>query len=62
MTVKLVFLGHAEGQIDSLYQKGIDAIFGILPAAMPLDQALLSAAANVERTTENIVRLIKVRR
>ncbi|WP_258313300.1 glycerate kinase [Zymomonas mobilis] len=45
--------------MESLYQKDIDAIFGILPAAMPLDQALLSAAANVERTTENIVRLIK---
>ncbi|MFT8554545.1 MAG: glycerate kinase [Zymomonas mobilis] len=58
-TVVIALGGYIGEQIDSLYQKGIDAIFGILPAAMPLDQALLSAAANVERTTENIVRLIK---
>lgn len=58
-TVVIALGGYIGEQIDSLYQKGIDAIFGILPAAIPLDQALLSAAANVERTTENIVRLIK---
>ncbi|AFN57029.1 glycerate kinase [Zymomonas mobilis] len=58
-TVVIALGGYIGEQIESLYQKGIDAIFGILPAAMPLEQALLSAAANVERTTENIVRLIK---
>lgn len=58
-TVVIALGGYIGEQIDSLYQKGIDAIFGILPAAIPLDQVLLSAAANVERTTENIVRLIK---
>lgn len=60
---EVIALGGYVGEgIDCLYDKGIDAIFGILPAAMPLEKALLSAAANVERTTENIVRLIKISR
>ncbi|MCA1956187.1 glycerate kinase [Zymomonas sp.] len=58
-TVVIALGGYVGEGIECLYDKGIDAIFGILPAAMPLDQALLSAAANIKRSTENIVRLIK---
>ncbi|TQL16608.1 glycerate kinase [Zymomonas mobilis] len=61
-TTVIALGGYVGEGIDSLYEKGIDSIFGILPAAMPLEKALLSAAANVERSTENIVRLIRVNR
>lgn len=44
--------------IDQLYGLGIDAIFGILPGACTLQEALVCAKTNVSRTTENIIRLI----
>ena len=44
--------------IDHLYDKGFTAIFGILAKAENIDQALKDGPQNVERTTENVVRLI----
>ncbi|KFI65609.1 glycerate kinase [Bifidobacterium cuniculi] len=37
---------------------GIDAIFGILPASCTLKEALAHAEDNLERTTENVARLV----
>ena len=45
--------------IDSLYDVGFDAIFGIAPGASELEKLLKQGAENITRTTENIVRLIK---
>lgn len=45
--------------IDSLYEVGFDAIFGIAPGASELEKLLQQGAENIMRTTENIVRLIK---
>lgn len=45
--------------IDSLYEVGFDAIFGIAPGASELEKLLLDGSVNIARTTENIVRLIK---
>ncbi|MGG3386203.1 glycerate kinase family protein [Heyndrickxia faecalis] len=50
--------GYVGEQIDVLYEKGIDAIFGILPRPMALEDALQTGAANIERTCENIARLL----
>ncbi|MBF8419099.1 glycerate kinase family protein [Heyndrickxia coagulans] len=50
--------GYVGEQIDVLYEKGIDAIFGILPRPMALEDALKTGAANIERTCENIARLL----
>ena len=50
--------GHLGDGIDSLYQYGFTAFFGILPGACSLDEALKNGAENVERTTENIVRTL----
>ncbi|NWN93258.1 MAG: glycerate kinase [Bacillus sp. (in: Bacteria)] len=50
--------GYVGEQIDVLYEKGIDAIFGILPYPMALEDALQTGAANIERTCENIARLL----
>lgn len=49
------FLGDG---IDQLYDEGFSAIFSILAKAENLHQALEEGPKNVERTTENIVRLI----
>lgn len=50
--------GYIGKGIDQLYDKGFTAIFGILAKAENIDQALKDGPQNVERTTENIVRLI----
>lgn len=50
--------GYIGKGIDHLYDKGFTAIFGILAKAENIDQALNDGPQNVERTTENVVRLI----
>ena len=50
--------GYIGKGIDHLYDKGFTAIFGILVKAENIDQALKDGPQNVERTTENVVRLI----
>jgi len=45
--------------IESLYEVGFDAIFGIAPGASELEKLLQEGSENIARTTENIVRLIK---
>lgn len=50
--------GYIGKGIDHLYDKGFTAIFGILAKAENIDQALKEGPQNVERTTENVVRLI----
>lgn len=52
--------GYLGKDIDILYNKGFDAIFGILPSAMNMDEALRTGKENVERTVENIIRLLKL--
>lgn len=50
--------GYVGEKIDILYDKGIDAIFGILPKPMSLEEALESGQKNIETTCENIARLL----
>jgi len=44
---------------EVLYDLGIDAIFGIMPGASTLEEALAGGRRNVERTSENIIRLMQ---
>jgi glycerate kinase len=53
--------GHIGEQIEVLYKEGITAIFGILDKAGSLDNALKLGEANLERTVENIVRVLCVK-
>ncbi|PCL91346.1 glycerate kinase family protein [Paenibacillus lautus] len=50
--------GRVGDGIDVLYDQGMDAIFGIMPGAATLSEALANGVQNVERTSENIVRLM----
>ena len=47
-----------EGTMQSLVDQGIDAIFGIVPGAVTLAEALDNEQLNVERTSGHIVRLM----
>ena len=52
-------LGH---DVEVLYDYGFDAFFSILPGVCDLERALKEGAKNIERTCENIARLIKITR
>lgn len=52
--------GYVGEGIETLYTEGIDAVFGIVPGAAELDQLLREGSANVERTMENIARVLKL--
>ncbi|MDU3639020.1 MAG: glycerate kinase [Bifidobacterium longum] len=52
--------GHIGTGIDELHEIGIDAVFGIAPGAASLSELLADAAANVTRTTEQIVRTLQL--
>lgn len=51
--------GSIGDDIDALYEAGIDAIFGIIPHAATIESLLQEGTVNMERTCENIGRLIK---
>lgn len=50
--------GYIGENVEVLYDEGITAIFGILAKSGSLDEALKSGEANLERTVENIVRIL----
>ncbi|MBT1176964.1 glycerate kinase [Bifidobacterium callimiconis] len=58
----IALAGYVGEGIDQLYDLGIDAVFGIVPAAVSLERALADGPANLERTAENVGRLIALPR
>lgn len=56
----IAIAGHIGDGIGELHEIGIDAVFGIAPGAAGLDELLHNAAANVERTTEQVTRLLNI--
>lgn len=56
----IVVAGYVGENIDVLYDKGVDAIFGIVPRAMTIEDALTSGQQNIEITCENIARLLSI--
>ncbi|GIO44165.1 glycerate kinase [Paenibacillus apis] len=54
--------GYIGEGIDTLYDIGIDAVFGIVPGAQELKKVLEEGPQNVERTCENIARILKFNR
>jgi len=56
----IAIAGYVGEGIDTLYTEGIDAVFGIVPGAADLEQLLREGPENVERTTENIARVLKL--
>ncbi|OPA79206.1 glycerate kinase [Paenibacillus selenitireducens] len=51
--------GYIGEGIEALYTEGIDAVFGIVPGAADLEKLLSEGAQNVERTCENIARVLR---
>lgn len=58
--MKVIALAGCVGQdVESLYDEGFDAIFGIVPKAADIDTLLAQGQENVARTAESIARLLK---
>lgn len=55
----IALAGYVGAGIETLYNEGIDAIFGIVPGASSLDKLLAEGPENVERTAENIARVLQ---
>ena len=54
------FAGKIGSGIDELYSLGINSVVGIIPGVMNIDEALKSGKENLERASENIIRIIEV--
>lgn len=57
----VAFAGYVGEGIDQLYGLGIDAVFGIVPGAMTLAEALDEGPNNLARAAENVARLIALK-
>lgn len=56
----IALTGRVGNDIDVLYDKGIDAIFGIMRGVTSIEEALVKGPENVEKTSENIIRLLNI--
>jgi len=54
----IAFAGRVGENIEVLYDKGIDSIFSILEEITTLDEALINGKENLEKTAENVIRLM----
>lgn len=57
----IAFAGNIGDNIDVLYDLGIDAIFSIVHRASNLNDAIKDGKINMEKTVNNVIRLIKLR-
>lgn len=56
----IAIAGYIGNDINILYDT-FDAIIGILPGVMTMPEAIKSASKNIERTTENIIRILMIK-
>lgn len=57
--IKVIALaGYVGVDVETLYDEGFDAIFGIVPGAATIDVLLENGMKNVARTSESIARLL----
>lgn len=57
----IAFTGRVGEDIDILYEKGIDSIFGIIKDVTSIEEALEKGQENMEKTAENVIRLMSLK-
>lgn len=55
----IAFAGYVGEGVEELYDEGFTAIFGIVDGACDLQTALKNGETNLQRTCENVVKLLK---
>ena len=58
----IAIAGSVGEDYEAVFDHGIDAVFSVVNGVMTLEEALEKGAVNVEKTLENIGRLVKVSR
>ncbi len=58
----IAIAGSVGEDYEAVFDHGIDAVFSVVNGVMTLEEALENGAVNVEKTLENIGRLVKVSR
>ena len=58
----IAFAGRIGDGVEDLYDQGINSIIGILSEAETIDKALKKGPENIERASENVARLILIRK
>ncbi|MGE6613462.1 glycerate kinase [Peribacillus sp. NPDC076916] len=56
----IALAGRVSGDIDILYEKGIDSLFSIQQGASSLEEALANGKENLEKTAESIIRFYEI--
>jgi len=56
----IALAGRVGDDIDILYDKGINSIFCIMKELTTIEEALEKGKENIEKTSENIIRLMNV--
>ncbi|URZ15064.1 glycerate kinase family protein [Clostridium felsineum] len=56
----IALAGKVGSGIEDLYEEGIDSIFGIVRGAETLEKALKDGKENIEKASENVMRLINL--
>ncbi|AAK80778.1 glycerate kinase [Clostridium acetobutylicum] len=56
----IALAGRVGDNIEDLYEEGIDSIFGIIRGVKTLEEVLKDGKENIEKTSENIMRLINL--
>lgn len=56
----IALAGRVGEGIDILYERGIDSIFGIMKGVSSFEEALAKGQENIEKTSENIIRLMNL--
>lgn len=56
----IALAGKVGSEIEDLYEEGIDSIFGIVRGAETLEKALKDGKENIEKASENVMRLINL--
>jgi glycerate 2-kinase len=56
----IALAGRVGDGIEVLHENGIDSIFGITKGATSLEEALVKGQENIEKTSENIIRLMNL--
>lgn len=58
----IAFAGRIGDGVEVLYDKGINSIVGIMKGAASIEEALKQGAKNLEKTAENIARILMINR
>lgn len=56
----VIALAGVLGEVEAVYEQGIDAVFSILPRLDSLDRVLAQGEVNLQQCARNVAQAIKI--